>query len=489
MVNGHDGVWSWDGSPVPTVEPGPVAVTNLSDGNPAVCTVAPADIGKFQNGMTVLIAGGVGAGMTAANGPQVISSVGSPVNTFTLVGVDTSAAGGPQTSGVTADPPPLAGFVKEIITVPTVAPWINPNTFNIVLAHMNRLWFADTSNLAVYYLPLQAKSTLDPTGNDRLKILPLNALFRRGGSIRAMYSWTVEGGVGTNDQLCIFSTNGECVMYSGTDPDTDFELVGIFRFDAPMSKSSIVNFGGDLYVLVSTGLVPMSTLLQAESEQLGQVDRSVISLFLAESTKFGDRAGWSVMMNPSTNRAICNIPQGHSNGYTQMVRHMPRPVWSQWQDLPSRCWGWVNPFLYFGDDSGNVYQMHPQFLNDDGQPIKVDVQAAWSMFKSPTIKHFKMLRTYTITDASLKPFVDLKVDYDNKPPDMQPDITIATIGAHWDLATWDVDYWATGPQPIAHWNGVGTLGRVGAVRLTALLLNCEFSITGWDVIYEPGAAI
>ena len=44
------------------------------------------------------------------------SRVGTPANTFTLVGVDTSAAAAPQTAGVTADP--QGGLLKEAITAP-----------------------------------------------------------------------------------------------------------------------------------------------------------------------------------------------------------------------------------------------------------------------------------------------------------------------------------------------------------------------------------
>src|SRR6187399_1646958 len=46
LVNGLDGVWSWDGGTVSTA-PAAVNVSILSDGNPAVCTVAAADISKF----------------------------------------------------------------------------------------------------------------------------------------------------------------------------------------------------------------------------------------------------------------------------------------------------------------------------------------------------------------------------------------------------------------------------------------------------------
>src|SRR5262245_18951251 len=106
------------------------------------------------------------------------------------------------------------------------------------------------------------------------------------------------------------------------------------------------------------------------------------------------------------------MPQGYTNNYIQMVRHMIRPVWSQWQDIPAHCWGWIDPYVHFGDDKGNVFQMHPQYLNDAGNPIRIDVQMAWSQFKVPALKHFKMVKTYMVTDAAMRPFIDIKVDYD-----------------------------------------------------------------------------
>jgi hypothetical protein len=87
-------------------DPAAVPVTNLSNANPAVVTVGATDISKFQNGATVVIAGATGA-MTAANGSHQIAHVDAAAHTFELAGVDLSAAGAPQTTGVTADPPVL----------------------------------------------------------------------------------------------------------------------------------------------------------------------------------------------------------------------------------------------------------------------------------------------------------------------------------------------------------------------------------------------
>ena len=486
MVNGADGVWSWNGTLTPDTQ-GLVAVTNLSKSNPAVCTVDAADIGKFSNSMIVLIAGAVGPGLLNANGYRTISNVNSPPNTFTLVGVDTSTAAAPQTSGVTADP--TKGLIKETITAPSAEAWISPNSFNVVVSHMNRLFFADSSHLAVYYLPLQQK-----TGE--VKILPLNAVFRRGGTIRAMYTWTMDGGAGMDDTLVIFSTNGECVIYKGTDPDTDFSLVGIFRFDSPMSKHSVAQYGGELYCLISTGLVPMSTMLRAESEHLGSADKNITSLFLRNAIQYRTDQGWQTFLNPSTGRMFCNIPQGAPNRYLQLIRHMPKEVWTTFEDVPARCWNWIDPYVYFGDDEGSIYQMHPTHFNDDGNPIRVDVQMAWNNFKTPAKKHFLVLQTYLTSDGSPRPVIDMKVDYDYSKGVNTPDIGEILEGSTWDVALWDLpgqtpplpegDFWAPGNRGITIWNGICPLGHVGAIRLTTLVQNSSLFVNGWDVVFEAG---
>lgn len=372
-----------------------------------------------------------------------------------------------------------AGLVHEAVTAPAGNPWIVPAQFNIVLSHLNRLWFADGANLAVYYLPLQTKS-------GEVKYLPLNAVFKRGGTIRAMMTWTTDGATNLNDQLAIFTSNGECAIWSGIDPDTDMSLSGVFRFDAPMSKHSVVNYGGDLFVLISTGLVPMSVLLRAETEQLGNTDKGIVDEFLA-AAEYRARGGWEAFLNPLDGRIYCNTPQGSPNSYRQLVRNMPGGQWASWNSLPARCWGYVNQRVFFGSDDGKVYELSRNFLNDNGKPIRVDVQMAWGNFGTPAIKQFKMVQPYIQSTGTPRPFVDIKVDYDLSAPLNQPDVTTADTGATWDLATWDVDAWASGVNVHTNWSGVARLGSVAGPRLVALISNAEFSVAGFDVLYEAGS--
>ena len=224
---------------------------------------------------------------------------------------------------------------------------------------MNLLWFADSDNLALYYLPLQQKS-------GALTLFPLNAMFKRGGHITSINTWTVDGGLGLDDALCIFTSNGEVAIYSGTDPATDFQKIGTFRFDAPMSKNCVINFGGDLYVQIATGFVPMTTMVRAEAEQLGKSDIGVMKEFGDISRAHRDEYGWQVDRSTSTPTTRSATSRWATATYQQMVRRMPGQVWSKWLDIPARCWGWLDNNTYFGDDNGGIYLGGDEYLNDNG---------------------------------------------------------------------------------------------------------------------------
>jgi len=484
MVNGADGVWGWDGKADPALAA--VVVTKIAGGpavgppppaNPCQVTVAAADISKFVAGRTVIISG-ADTSHALANGAHRITSVNNPANTFSLVGVDLTGAPGDQTTG-TMRATVQGSFEKLAVVPPLNNTWLDPNEFAIVLAHQNRLWFADETNLAVYYLPLQAKDGV-------LQVLPLNSIFKKGGTIRAMATWTVDGGMGMDDQLVVFSTNGEAAIYSGVDPASDFSLVGVFRSDPPMSKHSVLNYGGELFTLIPTGVTPMTTQIKSQLEGVDAVDPGMLSFFLRHSLNHPGEPGWMLFLNPTTGRLIANLPMGGGR-YHQAIRRMPKPIWSTYDGVPARSWGWIEPYLYFGDANGVIYQMHQDYRSDNGASIRVDVQLAWSQFKTPAEKQFKMLQAYVVTDGNPRYAVDIKVDYDDSKVLNVPEIADAPDdGATWDLAVWDEASWGGVTRAWANWTGVGSIGRVGAVRLTADIANCSFAITGFGILYEEG---
>ena len=373
------------------------------------------------------------------------------------------------------------GFTYPELDVTALPPGFDVKKLDKVLSHANRLWFANSTDLALYYLPIQ-------TMTGTMNVLPLNAYFKRGGTIRAITTWTLDGGAGMNAMLVIFSTNGEAAIYTGADPDAvdgSFKLSGVYRFDSPMSPGCVVNYGGELYVFIGTGLVPMSTLLKAEEDNLGVSDQNIMQEFSDVSKTFRDNYGWSVVVNSQTNHAICNLPIG-SGKYEQLVRFMPNPIWSKWVNVPSRCWAWLDNHAYFGSENGLICRTGREYLNDNSAAIDIDVRFAWSSFKSVNKKQFKLIRLYMMSDSIPQPFVDVEVDYATIIPTNKPDAPDVNPAGNWNTATWDVDGWAVDAVPRQTWQGVTGLGRVGAPRIRASFKGSTFSITGADIIYETG---
>jgi hypothetical protein len=225
--------------------------------------------------------------------------------------------------------------------------------------------------------------------------------------------------------------------------------------------------------------------LKAESDNLGTSDQNIMQEFIDVSRTFRDAYGWSVIVNSQTNHAICNMPMG-SGKYQQLVRFMPSAVWSKWTDLPARCWAWLGNHAYFSSENGKIYQTGPEYLDDNGAAIDVDVRFAWSSFKSVNKKQFKLARLYMVSDSNPKPFVDVEVDYVATPPTNLPEVATVNVAGSWDTAVWDVSGWAIDAVPRQKWQGVVGLGRVGAPRIRASLKGCTFALTGADIIYEEG---
>ena len=83
---------------------------------------------------------------------------------------------------------------------------------------------------------------------------------------------------------------------------------------------------------------------------------------------------------------ICNMPLGAPTATGRWSASCRTRCGRPGSSLPSRCWGWIDNRMFFGTDDGKVYEINPNYLNDDGKPINVDVQAAWSSYSTPGIE-------------------------------------------------------------------------------------------------------
>jgi hypothetical protein len=87
---------------------GPVDITAMTAGTPLVCTVGVGEIGKFRNGMSIMISGCTGPIYEWVNGQNVVSGIDTGAGTFVING-DTTGATPPLAAGATADAVPATG--------------------------------------------------------------------------------------------------------------------------------------------------------------------------------------------------------------------------------------------------------------------------------------------------------------------------------------------------------------------------------------------
>ena len=98
---------------------------------------------------------------------------------------------------------------------------IDPTNFNFVMIWKNRVWFIEKDSANSWYLDVATLYGAATKFN-------FGSQFRQGGSLRTLYNWSLDGGLGLDDLLVAVSSSGDVVVYQGTDPDdaTKFAIQG-----------------------------------------------------------------------------------------------------------------------------------------------------------------------------------------------------------------------------------------------------------------------
>jgi hypothetical protein len=238
--------------------------------------------------------------------------------------------------------------------------------------------------------------------------------------------------------------------------------------------------------------------MTAESEKLTKAEKGIISFFTDVAERYKDLPGWFLLPDYSTGRMICNIPAGAADTYRQMVRFMPDPIWCEWKNLKSRNWAWMTGSLFCGGDNGVLYEVSERRLSDDGVPIQAEYRGAWSAYKTPGVKHFKLVRVYGRTNGTVvRPFVDFDVNFFPSRVQMnQPEPIQRATGTLWSVkgstagqpgfTPWGAP-WSASARVAVTWAGVGRLGTVGAPHIRVSVLDATYEVSGFDVVFETGA--
>lgn len=352
-----------------------------------------------------------------------------------------------------------------------------------VVSHKFRLWFAEKDTLNAWYLPtlaIQGAATK----------FPLQGLASYGGTLRAIEAWSVEDtGTGADDFLAFITSEGECIVYAGTDPSSASTWThrGTYKIDRPVGNRCTLKFGADLLVLTETGVVSLASVISKDA-RWAQISELVRPAFLTLARQFGSSFGWQMLHYKKPGWLIVNVPGGSAGAgqYLYNSQIEPPDGWFEFDNHNAYCWGESDGDLYFGGQG--VVRQADTGTADGADPIEGVVQWAWSRFEYPGAKRFTMARPHVRSDGSPAPLLSMLIDYSTTGPAFAPALTALEDGGDWDTFDWDTVSWAGGVSTYSQWSGVAGIGLVGAMRIATSSDEASFAIIGVDIAFEPGAA-
>ena len=463
--NGADPTMIYDGSAwfkVATTTTAQTISSITRSGTTATLTTGSAHGLITGNRVTI-----TGATANDYNGTYVITVTGT--TTFTYVMATTPAANATV----------VGTYTVLGITGVDSSTFINVNLFK------NRLWFTQKDTLKVWYLDV---NSIGGAAN----ALDLSGIARNGGFLQAMGTWTIDAGQGVDDYAVFVTNMGEVIVYNGTDPTsaTTWALKGVWQLGQTFNRRCFFKFAGDLLLLTQDGLVPLASALQSSrlDPRINITDKIYQAVSQAASSYY-DNYGWQVNYYASLNMLILNVPI--SNGIQQYVMHTITKSWANFTNINANCWEVHGKADIFFGGNGYVGRFWDG-TNDNGSNINATIQQAYSYFDTKaTLKRFTMARPIFISDNALPTvLVGISTDFNPVPPTGSVTFNpYSGSGSKWDVALWDVAYWAGGNNVIKQWQGVTGIGFSGGISMSIASQGVDLHWASTDIVFETGGVL
>lgn len=369
---------------------------------------------------------------------------------------------------------------------------VDPATFVFVMAHKERLWFIQKSTSYAWYLPTGAITGAATQFNFGNK-------FKHGGTLQALYQWTIQGSTGPESYLVAISSSGEVLIYGGTDPSdaTTWGIVGSWYIGTvPVGRRIGGSIGGDLYLLSIAGLQPLNKVVQGNQTQIEniEVSRKVSPAVRAAMLISFNQIGWEVKLHPSQDALFVISPKQTGFLNTQFVQSLNNQGWSFFQSMPIFTGDVWHGNFYFGGLDGNVYVIQgdtdnqPRTGTAPGSPIVSSVLGSFQDYDEPGQYHTGMfVRPVFLASAQPTYQIELRYDY-NISEIFNPGSASPITGVLWDTAVWDVDIWSGQFLEIEAVRGAGGMGRAMAVGLS-MSTSVETTLIRYDIIYDSGGLL
>lgn len=360
---------------------------------------------------------------------------------------------------------------------------VDPDDLIHVNAFASRIWFIEKASLSAWYLPVGQLG-------GAAQQFDFSPIFRRGGHLIAMGTWTVDGGYGMQNYAAWVTSEGEIAIYGGTDPSqaTTFSLVGVYQLGTPLGNRCFMKYGSDLLYIGKDGLAPMSQALSSTRVNTQVNLTAKIQGAISQATTiYGANFGWCMQLFPPENMIILNVPVALGS-QQQYVMNTITGAWCNFTGWDANCWEIFDDEIYFGGN-GVVGQAWFGF-SDNGNNISGVAQQAFNQFGAPQQqdKRFTMMRPIIRANGQPALLANINVNYDQIIPVASLNYSPTSSGV-WDSAAWDLNIWGGELQIIQGWQGTTGVGYVGSPILQIAGNGIEVHWVSTDIVMEGGAIL
>lgn len=356
--------------------------------------------------------------------------------------------------------------------VPSGITGITLTSVRYVWIHKQRVWLALDSSDVGYYLPIGQKS-------GAATAFYFGGLFPHGGEIVGYWTWTRDGGEGIDDYFIIVGRGGDLLAYQGADPSaaSTWTLKGNWYLGhMPAGRRIAVDYGGELFVLSSFGLLTLSALFRGVDVSDFRVNPTAkITPQIRERMQAElDSARWEVYSYPQEGLIVINSPvrPGNSDEYLQYVFSVTTQAWSMWRDLNMvTCANWNGQF-FFTDNTGIIWTLSEGQDNrliadtDASEAVPIDFSVLGSFQRHGLTGNMigEFLRPVFTGIARVTYNARFVYDYE------VDEITGASLdslteGDLWDTGLWDTAVWSSSTAVRSEIEGGGGIGRTAAIAI------------------------
>lgn len=359
-----------------------------------------------------------------------------------------------------------------------------------VHAYSSRLYFTEKDSFRVWYLPV---NSIGGTATE----LDLSPLFKLGGYMMAVSSWTIDNAAGVQEYILFISSEGEIAMYEGGDPDSAslWNLVGMFRVGRPIGRRCFCRMGSDVILITADGFMPLSKALLTDRAQMADaLSAKIVNLVNTDVQTYNANFGWEPILHPIGNKFIINVPTATNSTSKQYVMNTVTGAWCTFSGWNANCFCLFGDTLYFGSsdtatgDEAYVAKCDTGY-SDNGALITGEVKTAFDYFGSPgLLKQFHSVRPIFQTAGNITAAIAMDIDFENKPPTSTPAYS-NTGGTLWNTGLWNTFTWFGGLEIKKNWQGVRGIGYAGSLHMKVANNATPVKWMAVDYLYETGAIL